>query len=170
MVKVSIGLFLLRLAASKLYRHVCVGFIVIMSTYSFASALTIIFQCYPVRAIWDVSTPNANCMSTQVRLGLGYSYSIVTIISDFFLVVLPVGAHRPEPTCVRELTEGLDRHALARPDPAPPALHDLRYPLGGHVRRVRLDRQMPVRRQLRPDGRFPLYVHTYISFPAHPTD
>ena len=95
-VKVSIGLFLLRIAATKFYQRVCTGFIIIMSTYSLATAFAVIFQCYPVRAIWDITTPNPKCMPTQVLLGLAYSYSIFTIISDYFLVLLPVGVHQPK--------------------------------------------------------------------------
>jgi hypothetical protein len=91
MVKISIALFLLRLAVTKFYRTVCLGFIWLMSTFSFASVVALFFQCYPLRAVWDVATPNAKCMSQHVRLGLIYSYVIFTIVSDFFLVLLPVG-------------------------------------------------------------------------------
>ena len=88
-VKISIGLFLIRLSATALYRRICIGFIVIMGIYSFASMFTIIFQCMPISFSWDPSG-DGKCMPSTVLLGLAYSFSIVTVISDFFLVLLPV--------------------------------------------------------------------------------
>lgn len=89
MVKLSIGLFLLRLAATKSYRHLCVGFLVFMGTYSLGSTFTIIFQCFPVEKVWNYSA-GGKCMPIKSRVALGYSYSIITIISDFFLVLVPI--------------------------------------------------------------------------------
>jgi hypothetical protein len=44
-------------------------------------------------------------MSTKVRVGLGYTFSIVTVLSDFFLVILPVGSRRLALLRVHELTK-----------------------------------------------------------------
>ncbi|KAA8911652.1 hypothetical protein FN846DRAFT_935154 [Sphaerosporella brunnea] len=89
-VKDSIALLLLRLAATEFYRRVCIIFITVLSTYSLASTFTVIFQCVPVQAAWDSSVPNQKCMTPAVRVGLSYSYSIIAVISDFFLVLLPI--------------------------------------------------------------------------------
>jgi hypothetical protein len=91
-VKVSIGLFMLRLAATKTYKLICISFLVFMSSYSLAATFTIIFQCLPVEAIWYSTVPDQHCMPAHVRVGLGYTFSIVTVLSDFFLVILPVGS------------------------------------------------------------------------------
>jgi len=95
MVKISISLFLLRLAVTRFYRNVCLGFIWFMSAFSFSYVVIIVFQCQPLRAIWDFKTPGAKCMAPRVGLILGYTYAIFTIFSDFFLVVLPVGVSEP---------------------------------------------------------------------------
>ncbi|KAF8249102.1 hypothetical protein K440DRAFT_599241 [Wilcoxina mikolae CBS 423.85] len=90
MVKISAGLFLLRLAATNVYRNICIGFIVLMTLYSVASTFTIIFQCVPVQSIWDPTVKGAKCLSPLVRINLGKSYSINCAISDCFLVLLPI--------------------------------------------------------------------------------
>ncbi|KAI5814914.1 hypothetical protein BZA77DRAFT_388716 [Pyronema omphalodes] len=90
MVKVSIGMFLLRLASTKMYRNICLGFIVIMTAYSTASTFSIIFQCLPIEFTWDTTVPGGKCLAPAVRVNLGKSYSIICAASDFFIVILPI--------------------------------------------------------------------------------
>ncbi|KAF8538675.1 hypothetical protein BDD12DRAFT_926709 [Trichophaea hybrida] len=88
MVKISAGLFLLRLAAANVHRNICIGFIVLMILYSVASIFTIIFQCVPVQSIWDPTVKGAKCLSPLVRINLGKSYAINCAISDCFLIAM----------------------------------------------------------------------------------
>ena len=94
MIKVSVAMFLLRLAVKRTYRYICIGFVSIYSMYSFASTILIIFQCVPIRLIWDM-TVAGRCLSPEVRVGLGRSYGVICAASDFFLVLLPVYLHPP---------------------------------------------------------------------------
>lgn len=130
MMKISAGLFLLRLAATNVYRNICIGFVVVMTLYSIASVFTVIFQCIPVNSIWDPTVHGAKCLSPHVRVALSKSYSIICAISDFFLVLLPVSlcyqGHRMVLTTI-------DCNALECPDLPSQAYCDMQHPWRRHT-------------------------------------
>ena len=90
MAKVSIGAFLYRLAATKTYRYICLGFVVITSMHSFAMCCFMIFQCTPISLSWERTGTSGKCVPAEIGEAIARSYSIIFALSDFFLVLLPV--------------------------------------------------------------------------------
>ncbi|KAL6704698.1 hypothetical protein ACN47E_007980 [Coniothyrium glycines] len=96
-VKVSIALQLLRLSVQGAYTRILygsLGFIVLMTL---ACAGTLIFQCLPVEAAWDISlrpppfgNGTAKCYSLDVFRNLGLMNSAFNIITDVLFASLPV--------------------------------------------------------------------------------
>ncbi|KAL7274653.1 hypothetical protein RUND412_002435 [Rhizina undulata] len=89
LVKMSVCFFLLRLAAKPLYQRICYGILIFTGVYTIACTFAIAFQCKPVALAWD-ETIEGQCMSIKLLQGMSYTYSGVSIFTDFFLVALPV--------------------------------------------------------------------------------
>ncbi|KAL7275529.1 hypothetical protein RUND412_001513 [Rhizina undulata] len=85
-VKMSICLFLLRLATKPIYRRICYGILIFTGLYNLSCALEVIFQCTPIARAWD-RTMEGQCMSATTLIGLAYTFSILMILTDFFLVI-----------------------------------------------------------------------------------
>lgn len=84
-VKISIAFCLLRLSVQRLYARILYGSIVFLILMTIACAGTLIFQCLPVEAAWDLSlrgppfgTGNAKCYSMEVFRNLGLMNSCKT--------------------------------------------------------------------------------------------
>ncbi|PSN67569.1 hypothetical protein BS50DRAFT_492995 [Corynespora cassiicola Philippines] len=107
LVKISVSLFLLRLATRKLYRLFLYGLVAFMVLFTLACDGTLgkIFQCIPLKAAWKMDlrpppfgTGNAKCYTLEVFQGIAlfnhrnfYSYPIVVnIVTDFLVALLPV--------------------------------------------------------------------------------
>lgn len=92
-VKISIAFFLLRLSTSKIFHrflYVVMVFIVLMTI---ACALTLILQCLPVEAVWNVAlrpapfgTGTAKCYSMTVFRNLGMMNSCTYLCQSLFLI------------------------------------------------------------------------------------
>ncbi|KAF2274319.1 uncharacterized protein EI97DRAFT_125978 [Westerdykella ornata] len=77
-VKISIGFFLLRLSTSKPFHRFLFVIMVFIVVLTISCAMTLIFQCVPVQAAWDMSlrppplgTGDAKCYSMAVFRNLG---------------------------------------------------------------------------------------------------
>ncbi|KAL4909599.1 hypothetical protein BDW74DRAFT_173092 [Aspergillus multicolor] len=94
LVKVSVGLFLLRFAAQRKWlRWFIVGSVVLLVCFTIASLGTLIFQCVPVRAAWDFelrARKSTRCFSLTVFLGIAKFNSSINIITDILYATLPV--------------------------------------------------------------------------------
>ncbi|KAF8463422.1 hypothetical protein BDZ91DRAFT_682723 [Kalaharituber pfeilii] len=88
-VKLSICFFLARLAPAPIYNRLCYGTAIFMTIYTIACEFTIAFQCVPMGKIWNRAI-EGTCFSISTLQGLSYTYSAVNILTDFFLVILPV--------------------------------------------------------------------------------
>ncbi|KAF2458433.1 hypothetical protein BDY21DRAFT_284201 [Lineolata rhizophorae] len=93
-VKISIAVFLLRLAQRTRYRNFLWGMIVFLIAFTISCAGTLIFQCVPVEAAWDFTlrppTGDAKCFSNETFRNIGLFNSSVNILTDFLFASLPV--------------------------------------------------------------------------------
>ncbi|KXJ92992.1 hypothetical protein Micbo1qcDRAFT_232643 [Microdochium bolleyi] len=94
LIKMSIGIFLLRIATLKRYRYTLYISISIVGVWSLVLFFWNIFQCNPVEAQWDYtilsSNPNARCVSVDQVVSAAYALSVMTILSDWLFALLPI--------------------------------------------------------------------------------
>ncbi|KAJ5502236.1 hypothetical protein N7463_005110 [Penicillium fimorum] len=89
LVKISIGLFLLRFAPRRGYRIFIWVVLVLMALYTTICFLTLIFECHDVRANWDPAV-KSKCFSRTQLLTLSYTNTALNILTDLIFAVLPV--------------------------------------------------------------------------------
>lgn len=90
LIKLSIGVFLLRLATQRRYRWTIWGSMGIIASMSTALFLWDIFQCNPVAAQWDYTIPNYTCASASQVVTVAYILSVLNILSDWLYALLPI--------------------------------------------------------------------------------
>ncbi|KAF3064898.1 putative integral membrane family protein [Daldinia childiae] len=94
LIKLSIGIFLLRLATQKRYKYTLYASIVIVSIWSIVLFFWNIFQCNPIGAQWDYTIlqkdPNARCVSADEIVNAAYALSVMSILSDWLYALLPI--------------------------------------------------------------------------------
>jgi hypothetical protein len=83
--KVSIALFLLRIAPAKLYKNFLWSMIIFLLAYNTACSATIILQCENLAIIWD-NTVRTTCWEPETRVALSYlnvcqSSSLISFIA-----------------------------------------------------------------------------------------
>ncbi|KAK2035826.1 hypothetical protein LZ31DRAFT_620220 [Colletotrichum somersetense] len=85
--KCSLGLFLLRLVPTLLYKWIIWISMLCLLIASFSTCLVFWFQCSPPRYLWDRETPGGHCPidSTPVSLIL----CVLCVIVDFLYAALP---------------------------------------------------------------------------------
>ncbi|KAE8375209.1 integral membrane family protein [Aspergillus bertholletiae] len=88
LVKISIGLFLLRFAPRKSYKIFIWVIIVLMFLYTTICFLTLIFQCKDIRSIWDMSV-KSKCFAPTQLLALSYTNTALNILTDLIFAILP---------------------------------------------------------------------------------
>ncbi|KNG83679.1 integral membrane family protein [Aspergillus nomiae NRRL 13137] len=88
LVKISIGLFLLRFAPRKGYKIFIWVIIVLMLLYTTICFLTLIFQCKDIRSIWDMSV-KSKCFTPTQLLELSYTNTALNILTDLIFAILP---------------------------------------------------------------------------------
>ncbi|KAH8425084.1 uncharacterized protein LDX57_002832 [Aspergillus melleus] len=89
LVKISIGLFLLRFAPRKGYKIFIWVVIVLMFLYTAICFFTLIFQCKDIRTIWDQSV-KSECLQPPQLLALSYTNTALNILTDLIFAILPV--------------------------------------------------------------------------------
>ncbi|XXH00088.1 hypothetical protein Hte_006430 [Hypoxylon texense] len=94
LIKLSIGIFLLRLASQKRYKYILYISIIIITIWSIVLFFWNIFQCNPVAAQWDYTMlqndPNAHCVSADEIVNAAYALSVMTILTDWLYALLPI--------------------------------------------------------------------------------
>ncbi|GIJ92617.1 hypothetical protein Asppvi_001895 [Aspergillus pseudoviridinutans] len=88
LVKISIGLFLLRFAPRKGYKIFIWVIIVLMSLYTTICFFTLIFQCQNIRTIWDPSV-KSKCFKPTQLLELSYTNTALNILTDLIFAIMP---------------------------------------------------------------------------------
>ena len=89
-IKLSIGLFLLRLAVQKRYIWILRISMVIILIWSVAIVFYQFFQCKPVAFQWDNRIPGGICAPAEAFVAAAYSISVMTIVSDWLYSIMPI--------------------------------------------------------------------------------
>ena len=89
-IKLSIALFLLRIAIIKPHIWILRISLTIVAIWSLAIFIYDIFQCTPVKAQWDYTIVNKRCVSGGSFVAAAYSISVMTIVSDWLYALLPI--------------------------------------------------------------------------------
>ena len=85
--RISFLCLYLRIFVEKTFRLLCklgIAFTVICQT---AFILATIFQCYPIKAIWDKTVKDAHCINSEA---FWYSYAMIKVVSDVTILLLPI--------------------------------------------------------------------------------
>ena len=95
--KISITLSLLRFLKGRLWRVFLYGLIVFIATIWVANTLFVTLQCMPMSAAYDViaqqapgGTANGQCVHASVIRAVSNTYSIINIVTDIVLSLLPL--------------------------------------------------------------------------------
>ncbi len=88
-VKLSIGVFLLRLSVKKVYNYIIWVSLVIVALYTMGVFFWDIFQCNPVAKQWDYRIQSGHCATAQEIINAAYAISVLTVVSDWLYVRLP---------------------------------------------------------------------------------
>ncbi|KAK4542866.1 hypothetical protein LTR36_006055 [Oleoguttula mirabilis] len=90
LLKVAIGLFLLRVAQKPL--HIWIIRIVMLSTIIFGGGFefVIIFQCSPVSTFWSLDPHKAQCITWHLLSALTYTISALNCVADWTFAILPI--------------------------------------------------------------------------------
>ncbi|KAH6611074.1 hypothetical protein Trco_001094 [Trichoderma cornu-damae] len=89
-IKLSIGIFLLRVSARKVYNWIICVSLVIIAVWSLVIFFYDIFQCIPVQKQWDFRIQGGKCASPGEIIAAAYAISVMTIASDWLYALLPI--------------------------------------------------------------------------------
>ncbi|KAL7812219.1 hypothetical protein V8C26DRAFT_205814 [Trichoderma gracile] len=89
-IKLSIGIFLLRVSARKVYNYIICISLAIIAIWSLAIFFYDIFQCSPVQKQWDFRIQGGKCASPDDIIAAAYAISVMTIASDWLYALLPI--------------------------------------------------------------------------------
>ncbi|KAH6686166.1 integral membrane family protein [Plectosphaerella plurivora] len=89
-IKLSVGIFLLRLTTSKAYIWTIYISLAVVVIWTIALSFWNIFQCAPVAAQWDYTIPGHTCVSPVQVVQAAYALSVMIILSDWLYALLPV--------------------------------------------------------------------------------
>lgn len=85
--KVSIALFLLRIASNKGWKRFLWGLLGFMVLYTFVAVLTVFLQCTNLAVLWD-STIVTTCWGPQTLRGLSYANVCKSTKNDGSIITL----------------------------------------------------------------------------------
>jgi hypothetical protein len=88
-IKMSIAVFLLRIAVRRRYKYILQISIVIIVLFSLGIFIFNIFQCTPVELQWDF-TVKGKCVPGDALVGGAYALSILAVLSDWLYALLPI--------------------------------------------------------------------------------
>ncbi|PNY29716.1 Uncharacterized protein TCAP_00374 [Tolypocladium capitatum] len=89
-IKLSIGIFLLRLSVGNVYKWLLRVSLVVITLWSMGVFLWDIFQCTPVEKQWDFRIQHGHCASADEIISAAYAISVMTVLSDWFYALLPI--------------------------------------------------------------------------------
>ncbi|KAG9194292.1 hypothetical protein G6011_04327 [Alternaria panax] len=102
-VKVFFALMLLRIPPSKHLRGFLWGMIVLQITLGVYNTLATLLQCVPVHKAWDLlGTVPGRCWSRQAVRTSSITVSVIHIMTDFMLALLPISFLRHIQRPIRE--------------------------------------------------------------------
>lgn len=89
-VKISIGLFLLRITIKPIQRwiiYIVMGLTVLTGLVFFFVTL---LQCAPISFFWDKFSQTGWCVNVDVIIALTFLYSVISVVCDFTFALLPI--------------------------------------------------------------------------------
>ncbi|KAI6766276.1 hypothetical protein HG530_007346 [Fusarium avenaceum] len=89
-IKLSIGVFLLRLCVKKVYNWIIWVSLTIISIWSIVLFFWNLFQCHPVEMQWDFRIKEGKCVSVDQIISAAYAISVMTVVSDWLYALLPI--------------------------------------------------------------------------------
>ncbi|KAF5657608.1 integral membrane protein pth11 [Fusarium heterosporum] len=89
-IKLSIGVFLLRLCVKRIYNWIIWISLAIISIWSVVLFFWNIFQCHPVQMQWDFRIKEGRCVSADQIVSAAYAISVMTVLSDWLYALLPI--------------------------------------------------------------------------------
>ncbi|KAF1362838.1 hypothetical protein EJ07DRAFT_106327 [Lizonia empirigonia] len=88
-VKISIGLFLLRVTIKPLQRWIIYIAMFLTVLTGLVFFLVTLLECAPLSYFWNKSQPGS-CINVDVIIALTFFYSAVSVICDFTFAILPI--------------------------------------------------------------------------------
>lgn len=88
--KISLGLFFLRLLTQRWQRHIFYTILYISAIYGFFYFLVTIFQCGNPSKLADTLLGSKKCAPNWFILSTGYLYGIVNIVADWTFTLIPI--------------------------------------------------------------------------------
>ncbi|QUC18860.1 uncharacterized protein UV8b_03101 [Ustilaginoidea virens] len=89
-VKLSIGLFLLRLATQKSYIWTLRIALVIVTLWTTVIFIWNMFQCTPVQKQWDFRIRDGYCAGPDEVISAAYALTVMVVLSDWFFALIPI--------------------------------------------------------------------------------
>lgn len=89
-IKMSIGIFLLRVSARRIYNWIICVSLAVVIIWSLVTFFYDIFQCSPIQKQWDFRIQTGKCVSTSDLVSAAYAISVMTILSDWLYALLPI--------------------------------------------------------------------------------
>ncbi|KAF5025893.1 hypothetical protein F66182_2012 [Fusarium sp. NRRL 66182] len=89
-IKLSIGIFLLRISVKSLYTWIIRVSLVIVGIWSIVLFFWNLFQCNPVEMQWDFRITDGHCVSSDQIIAAAYAISAMTVLSDWLYALLPI--------------------------------------------------------------------------------
>ncbi|RMJ24771.1 hypothetical protein PHISP_04358 [Aspergillus sp. HF37] len=90
LLKISVGLNLLRLSPSRWYVWCLWISIAFVSAYSFMAAMTFFLHCDPMQAHWDYSIKGAKCYSIDLFITFALINTAFNIFTDVLFASIPI--------------------------------------------------------------------------------
>jgi hypothetical protein len=92
LVTVKLGILMLYLrifsiGGARWFRWTIIGVIIFGVLHAVGFGFALIFQCWPISAVWDKSIVDAKCTNYAMIV---FTAAILSIIEDFLLVLLPI--------------------------------------------------------------------------------
>jgi hypothetical protein len=89
-IKLSIAVFLLRIAVGRSYRVILNASMAIVAVWTAGVFFFDVFECKPVEFQWDYTIPNGSCIPGDSLVSAGYAFSVLSVLSDWLYALLPV--------------------------------------------------------------------------------
>ncbi|POR35044.1 Uncharacterized protein TPAR_04763 [Tolypocladium paradoxum] len=91
-IKLSIGIFLLRLSVGSVYKWILWVSLVVIALWSMGVFLWDVFQCTPVEKQWDFRIQDGHCATGDEIISAAYAISVMTVLSDWLYAsaLLPI--------------------------------------------------------------------------------
>ena len=89
--KMSIGIFLLRIAVERTHRIILWISLLAIQVYSVFFFLLFTFQCWPISHFWEqFRGGKGRCIQSTITVGSFYGYSALSCVTDWTLSIVPI--------------------------------------------------------------------------------